>query len=181
MVRRAGRLKLIHTNDGAEPDGNQAGVGAWTLLPVEQVLRADVTPDLPFILTCDWLDPLSTQQRAAVLALIGGTEARTYRQAAMLAGVSVNTLYGYLRRVRRRRPDIWEHVIRRRREQVEARQTKNAERLRRRSERWHLRDFLHDRRAPDGARATSWRRPAGRVNGRAVQQGVAVLAVVVRR
>ncbi len=49
-------------------------------------------------------------QRRAVLALMGGRKARTYRQAAQAANVSLGTLFTHLRRVRQRHPDLYEAI-----------------------------------------------------------------------
>lgn len=54
------------------------------------------------------LSPLPPGQRRAVLALVGGGEvARTYPEAAKLAGMSLGTLYIHFRRIRQRHPDVY--------------------------------------------------------------------------
>ena len=44
------------------------------------------------------------------MALIGGGAARTYVQAALIAGVHLGTLYRHLGRVRQRHPDLYESI-----------------------------------------------------------------------
>ncbi len=49
-------------------------------------------------------------QYNAVIALIGVEEARTYKQAACVAGISLGTLYAHLRRVRQNHPALYEEI-----------------------------------------------------------------------
>ncbi len=56
------------------------------------------------------LSALPQGQYNAVIALIGGDEARTYRQAANIAGISLGTLYTHLRRVRQKHPDLYDEI-----------------------------------------------------------------------
>ncbi len=75
-------------------------------------------------------------QRRAVVGLLGGDEARTYWQAAALAGIGVGTLYCHLRRIRRRHPELYAVIREVRRAQLATRH----EAALRRAER-HSRDF----------------------------------------
>ena len=56
------------------------------------------------------LSALPPGQRRAVEALIGGQTARTYTQAAEMAGVHVGTLFRHLGRVRRRHPQVYRMI-----------------------------------------------------------------------
>ena len=75
--------------------------------------EADDIPDL---------SPLPQGQRTAVEALIGGgTQARTYLEAAELAGMSLGTVKTHLRRVRQRHPQLYKAIRRVRRSQLAVR------------------------------------------------------------
>ena len=50
-------------------------------------------------------------QRRAVESLVGGERARTYVEASEVAGISVNTLYTHLRRVRSKHPKLYKADI----------------------------------------------------------------------
>lgn len=53
---------------------------------------------------------LPVGQRRALLALVGSGRARTYREAALMAGVSLGTLLTHMNRVRERHPQLYEAV-----------------------------------------------------------------------
>ena len=46
-------------------------------------------------------------QRKSVVGLVGGDRARTYIEASEIAGISVNTLYTHLRRIRTKHPILY--------------------------------------------------------------------------
>ena len=87
-------------------------------------------------------------QMRAVVALVGGDKARTYIEAAKIAGTSVNTLYTHLRRIRSNHPKLYEAVYKERKAQLRIRHREAAARARehtkqyfrrvRKSERWLL-------------------------------------------
>ena len=56
------------------------------------------------------LSSLPPGQRRAIQALIGGEQARTYIEAATLAGMSEGTMLTHVNRVRRRHPRIYKKV-----------------------------------------------------------------------
>ena len=58
------------------------------------------------------LSSLPEGQRRAVQALIGAEQARTYPDAAEIAGISLGTMHTHFRRVRQNHPDLYQ-VIRR--------------------------------------------------------------------
>ena len=60
-------------------------------------------------------------QRKAIESLVGGERARTYVEASEVAGISVNTLYTHLRRVRSKHPKLYKAIYRRRRSQLRER------------------------------------------------------------
>ena len=74
--------------------------------------RKHMTPDLT---------PLPEGQKRAVRALISGERARTYPEAAKVAGVSLGTLYTHLRRVKRNHPVVYKKVQRVRQAQLAVR------------------------------------------------------------
>ena len=87
-------------------------------------------------------------QMRAVVALVGGDKARTYIEAAKIAGTSVNTLYTHLRRIRSNHPKLYEAVYTERKTQLRMRHREAIARARehtkqyfrrvRKSERWLL-------------------------------------------
>ena len=86
-------------------------------------------------------------QMRAVVALVGSNKARTYIEAAKIAGTSVNTLYTHLRRIRSNHPRLYEVVaqLRTRHREAVARareHTKQYFRRVRKSERWLLGSYL---------------------------------------
>ena len=58
------------------------------------------------------LSSLPEGQRRAVLALIGGEQARTYPDAAKIAGMSFGTMHTHVRRVRQNHPDLYQAIRR---------------------------------------------------------------------
>ena len=69
-------------------------------------------------------------QRKAIESLVGGERAHTYVEASEVAGISVNTLYTHLRRVRRTHPKLYKAIYRRRRSQLRERHREAAARAR---------------------------------------------------
>ena len=69
-------------------------------------------------------------QRRAVDGLVGGERARTYVEASEVAGISVNTLYTHLRRVRSKHPKLYKAIYRRRRSQLRERHREAVARAR---------------------------------------------------
>lgn len=82
---------------------------------------------------------LSAGQKRAALALIAGTAARTYPEAAEVAGVSLGTLHTHLRRLRRRDPDLYGALMEVRAYQLAERHRAALQRAERRSQEWHRR------------------------------------------
>ena len=60
-------------------------------------------------------------QRKAAESLVDGERARTYVEASEVAGISVNTLYTHLRRVRSKHPKLYKEIYRRCRSQLRER------------------------------------------------------------
>jgi len=58
----------------------------------------------------DYLSDLPPGQQRIVMAFIGGKDGRTYIEAAKLAGVSVNILRNYVRRVRKNHPLLYKGI-----------------------------------------------------------------------
>jgi hypothetical protein len=58
----------------------------------------------------DW-SVLTDGQLRAVLALIGGDKARTYREAGRLCGTGLGTLYKHLHRIRQKHPELYKAVM----------------------------------------------------------------------
>ena len=91
-------------------------------------------------------------QMRAVVALVGGNKARTYIEAAKIAGTSVNTLYTHLRRIRSKHPKLYEAVCKARKAQLRVRHREAVARTRehtkqyfrrvRKSEWWLLRGLF---------------------------------------
>ena len=91
-------------------------------------------------------------QMRAVVALVGSNKARTYIEAAKIAGTSVNTLYTHLRRIRSNHPRLYEVVYTERKAQLRIRHREAAARAKehttqyfrrvRKSERWLLGSYL---------------------------------------
>ena len=91
-------------------------------------------------------------QMRAVIALVGGDKARTYIEAAKIAGTSVNTLYTHLRRIRSNHPKLYEALYQKRKTQLRVRHREAVARARehtkqyfrrvRKSERWLLGSYL---------------------------------------
>ena len=64
-------------------------------------LSYDTLPDL---------SPLPEGQHRAIRALIGGKMARTYPEAARIAGMSLGTILTHVNRVRRMRPKLYQRI-----------------------------------------------------------------------
>ena len=60
-------------------------------------------------------------QLRAVVGLLGGDEARTYRVASQFAGMSLGTLYTHLRRIRRNHPKLYDAIHKVRKAQLRQR------------------------------------------------------------
>ena len=58
---------------------------------------------------------------SSVVALVGGNTARTYIEAAKIAGTSVNTLYTHIRRIRSNQPKLYEAGYKGRKAQLRTR------------------------------------------------------------
>ena len=56
------------------------------------------------------LSSLPEGQQRAVAALVSGDQARTYPEAAKVAGMSLGTLYTHLIRVKRNHPRVYKEV-----------------------------------------------------------------------
>ena len=56
------------------------------------------------------LSTLSASQREAVIALLGGDVARTYSEAAEVAGISLGSLYTYLSWTRKNHPKVYKKL-----------------------------------------------------------------------
>ena len=69
-------------------------------------------------------------QRKAIESLVGGERARTYVEASEVAGISVNTLYAHLRRVRSNHPVLHKAIYQRRRSQLRERHREAVARAR---------------------------------------------------
>ena len=69
-------------------------------------------------------------QRKSVVGLVGGGRARTYIEASEIAGISVNTLYTHLRRIRTNHPTLHKAIYRERKAQLKVRHREAADRAR---------------------------------------------------
>ena len=56
------------------------------------------------------LSTLPIGQRRAIGALIGGREARTYREAAEIVGMAEGTLLTHVNRVRKGHPNVYQRI-----------------------------------------------------------------------
>ncbi len=74
------------------------------IVPHVQPIKKLISYDLPD------LSRLPPGQRRAIQSLIGGEQARTYTEAALLAGMSEGTMLTHVNRVRRRHPRIYKNV-----------------------------------------------------------------------
>ena len=72
-------------------------------------------------MTSPILSPLRPGQRWAIEALIGGGQARTYPEAARIAGMAEGTLLTHVNRVRQRHPRLYEEIRAVRRAQLDVR------------------------------------------------------------
>jgi len=75
-------------------------------------------PEKPTMDDLRGLSQLPPDQRRALDALVGGEDARTYVEAAKVAGMSLGTLKTHLRRVRLLRPGVYKSVSAFRRAQL---------------------------------------------------------------
>ena len=73
---------------------------------------------------------LPESQGKALESLVGGKRARTYVEASKVTGISVNTLYTHLRRVRSKHPKLYKAIYRRRRSQLRERHREAVARAR---------------------------------------------------
>ena len=69
-------------------------------------------------------------QRKSVVGLVGGDRARTYIEASEIAGISVNTLYTHLRRIRARHPKLYGAIYKVRKNQLQVRHREAVNRAR---------------------------------------------------
>ena len=60
-------------------------------------------------------------QLRAVVGLIGGDGARTYKQASVIADMSLGTLYTHLRRIRIKHPKLYGAIYKERKNQLKVR------------------------------------------------------------
>jgi prephenate dehydrogenase len=90
------------------------------------------------------LNNLSPKQQEAVHALIGGTKARTYQEAADLMGIHLGTLYTYLRRIKEQHPEIYSAVMQVRKDQLAERHIQAQKRARKHTDKWFRRKRSRD-------------------------------------
>ena len=86
-----------------------------------------------------WLLPPG--QRSAVEALIGVGWARSYHEAAGVAGVHVGTLYTHLKRLRAAHSELYERIMHVRAEQLAQRHVEALKRAEDHSNAWHIKRF----------------------------------------
>ena len=67
------------------------------------------------------IDLLPAGQRKSVIGLVGSKRARTYIEASEVAGISVNTLYTHLRRIRTKHPGLYRSIYKKRKAQLKVR------------------------------------------------------------
>ena len=80
-------------------------------------------------------------QRSAVEALIGVGWARSYHEAAGVAGVHVGTLYTHLKRLRAAHSELYERIMHVRAEQLAQRHVEALKRAEDHSNAWHRKRF----------------------------------------
>ena len=69
-------------------------------------------------------------QLRAVAGLVGGDSARTYKEASIIAGMSLGTLHTHLRRIRTRHPRLHKSIYRERKAQLKVRHREAVDRAR---------------------------------------------------
>ncbi len=98
--------------------------------------RTRMTPDL---------SSLPEGQRRAVLALIGGELARTYPDAAKIAGVSLGTMHTHVRRVRQNHPELYQAIRKVRKDQLAVRHHNAIDNARAHTREWFRRVRRNER------------------------------------
>ena len=84
-------------------------------------------------------------QYRAVVGLNGGDEARTYHVASQITGISVNTLYTHLARVRRNYPRLYAAILKVRKTQLKQRHRDAVTRAREHSRQYFRNMRKHER------------------------------------
>jgi len=98
--------------------------------------RIRMTPDL---------SSLPEGQRRAVLALIGGELARTYPDAAKVAGTSLGTMHTHVRRVRQNHPELYQAIRNVRKDQLAVRHHNAIDNARAHTREWFRRVRRNER------------------------------------